>query len=63
MKLLILALLGIVVASYPVIESCEDARYSGAYTLKMGHFEVDLECDADTDGGGWFTILARRNNP
>lgn len=56
----ICALLTALVVGYPVIESCDDVPASGPYTMKIDGFEVDLECDADTDGGGWMTILARR---
>ena len=63
MKNFLLILSALIVAAhtnYPVVQSCDDVYKSGPYTLKTGDWEVELECDAETDGGGWHTILVRR---
>ena len=58
----LLLLLTSSVWSYQVIESCEEAPESGIYTLKFKQWTLDVECDMDTDGGGWLIILVRRGD-
>ena len=43
-----------------MISSCGKVKYTGIYTIQFEGWSLDVECDMDTDGGGWMTLLTRR---